>query len=93
MFERVLKILRELVRERCYILTLHAEDEMDEDGLTLYDLEHAVLSGVILERQKDRSTGEWKYRIRGRKLNEEWMEVVVKIGPTNKAVFITAYCL
>lgn len=35
MFDRILKRMRELVRIRRYVMTLHAEDEMSEDGLTI----------------------------------------------------------
>ncbi len=52
-------------------MTIHADDEMDEDGLTIFDVESAILSGKIIERQKDQSTGEWKYLVRGESLAGE----------------------
>lgn len=60
--------MREKVRKRQYVMTLHAEEEMNEDGLTIYDIERGILTGEILERQKDRVTAEWKYRLRGKQL-------------------------
>jgi hypothetical protein len=65
MFERVLKRVRELIRTRQYVMTTHAEEEMLADNLTVYDVEGAVLTGRIVQRQKDRSSGEWKYLIGG----------------------------
>ena len=53
MFERILNHLREKVRTRQYVMTVHADDEMDEDGLTIFDVESVILSGKIIERQKD----------------------------------------
>ncbi len=50
MFESVLKEIREKVRTR----TLHAEEEMNDDGLAIFDVEHCLLTGEIIERQKDR---------------------------------------
>ena len=41
-------------------MTLHAEEEMDDDGLTIFDVECAILTGEIVQRQKDHGTGEWK---------------------------------
>ena len=38
MFDRILKRMRELIRTRQYVMLLHAEDEMDADSLTIYDL-------------------------------------------------------
>jgi len=38
---------------------------MDDDGLSVFDLESVVLTGDIVERQRDRETREQKYVIRG----------------------------
>jgi hypothetical protein len=54
MFERILNRMMEKIRTRQYVLTLHAEEEMNDDDLTIYDVERDILTGVILERQKDR---------------------------------------
>ena len=40
MFERVLNRMRDLVRGLAYVVTLHAEEEMVEDGYTIYDVEN-----------------------------------------------------
>jgi hypothetical protein len=89
--ERVLNGLRERIRANRYVLTTHADEEMDDEGLTIFDVEQCVLTGQIVERQKDQSTGEWKYRIRGRTVCNGTIEVVVKLGPTDKVVIITVY--
>ena len=41
-------------------MTIHAGDEMEDDGLTVFDVEECVLSGIVVERQRDETTGEWK---------------------------------
>lgn len=91
MFDRMLKRMRELVRTRQYVMTLHADDEMDADGLTVYDVESAILTGHIGERQRDRASAEWKYVVRGRALSNDTITVVAKLGPTDKLVFITVF--
>lgn len=58
MFDRMLKRMREKVRTRQYIMTLHAEEEKDSDGLTILDVELCILTGEIAERQKDKATTE-----------------------------------
>ena len=65
MFPRILSKFKECVRENRYVVTLHGEEEMDEDALSIFDVERAILTGVIIERQKDNEKGEWKYIIRG----------------------------
>jgi hypothetical protein len=91
MFERILSRMRQKIRERKYIMTLHAEEEMNEDGLTIYDIERGILTGQISERQKDKVTAEWKYLIRGKTVEGREIELIVKLGPTGKLVIITVY--
>lgn len=91
MFERILNRLRERIRAGRYVMTLHAEEEMDEDRLTIYDVEHGILTGTILERQKEKTTGEAKYRIKGRTVEDESIEILAKETPTDKLVIITVY--
>jgi hypothetical protein len=55
---QVLKRLRDCVRERRYVVTLHAEEEIDNDGLSIFDVERAILVGGINERHKDQEKGE-----------------------------------
>lgn len=72
-------------------MTLHAEEEMDADNLTIFDVESVILTGEIIERQKDRLTGEWKYVIEGQTLNIQVAFVISKIGPTDRLVIITVF--
>lgn len=85
--------MRDKVRTRQYVMTLHAEEEMSDDDLTIFDVERAILTGEVIERQKDRVTGEWKYRIRGQTVADEEIVVVAKISITGKLVLITVYRL
>jgi Domain of unknown function (DUF4258) len=83
--------MRQKVRERQYVLTYHARKEMNEDEFTIYDIERGILTGEILERQKDRETGEWKYCVRGETFGTKEVEVVTKLSPTGKLVILTVY--
>lgn len=93
MFERILYRLRELVRTSEYVMTLHAEVEMEVDELNVFDIERCILTGRIVERQKDRATGEWKYVIHGQTTEGGSAAVVAKLGPTGKAVVLTVFVL
>lgn len=92
-FDRMLRRMRDLVRASEYVLTVHGADEVEADGLSIFDVEHCVLTGRIVRRQRDRITGEWKYLVEGRTLTGTRATVVAKIGPTGKLVFITVYAL
>ena len=66
---------------------------MDEDELTIFDVECGILTGSIVERQRDPETREFKYRISGETAEGVQIEVIAKIGPTGKLVIITVYVL
>jgi Domain of unknown function (DUF4258) len=91
MYERILQRFRERIRSRDYVVTLHADEEMDEDDLSVLDLESAVLTGEIFERQRDRLTREWKYLVNGRGLDGDAVVVIGKLSPTGCLVIITVY--
>ena len=91
MFPNILKKLQDCVRQNNYVVTLHAEEEIDEDELSIFDVERVVLTGDITERQKDAEKKGWKYLVRGQALDGSEVTVVVKLGPTGKMVIITVF--
>jgi hypothetical protein len=91
LFDRILKIMRDKIRKREYVMTIHAEEEMNNDYLTIYDVERGILTGKILERQKNTGTAEWKYRINGQTITGGEVEIIAKLGLTGKLVIITVY--
>lgn len=89
---RILEKIRARVRSRQYVMTLHAEEEIEEDGFDIFDVENAVLTGSIVGRQTDRQSRERKYLIRGRSADDTRdLVVVVKFGPTDLLVILTVY--
>jgi hypothetical protein len=76
-----------------FVMTLHGEEEIDAEDLNVFDIERCILTGKIVERQKERLTGETKYRIRGSMVSGDLMEVIAKFGPTGRLFIITAYSI
>ena len=91
MFPRILKQLKECVRQKKYVVTLHAEEEIAEDELSIFDVESAILTGNIAERQKDRDKRSWKYLVRGQTIEGSEIVVVAKLSPTGKMVIVTVF--
>jgi len=83
--------MQDNVRRRYYVTTHHASREMDEDELTIFDVECGILTGKIVERQRDPETKEFKYRIAGKTPEGVRIELIAKIGATGKLVIITVY--
>jgi hypothetical protein len=90
-FRRVLTQMREKVRLRQYVMTVHAEEEMSDDELSIFDVERGLLTGEVMERQKDAETSEWKYLVKGQTMTDDEIRVVAKISLTGKLVIVTVY--
>ena len=90
-YAHILRQIREKIRVNAYVMTIHAEEEMNDEDLGIFDVERIILTGSIIERQRDANTKEFKYRIRGATLGDEEGEVIVKMGPGGKLVIITLY--
>ena len=91
MFDRILKEMRDKIRERKYVMSIHAEEEMNDDCLSIYDVERGILTGKIVERQKDKITAERKYRITGQTVDVREVEIIAKLSPTGKLIILTVY--
>ena len=91
MYPWILKRVPNLIRERRYVVTVHALDEMDDDGLTIFHVKRVILTGEIAERQRDSKSREWKYLVRGKTIEDLDAGVVMKIGPSDKLIIITVY--
>ncbi|MBI2434065.1 MAG: DUF4258 domain-containing protein [Candidatus Hydrogenedentes bacterium] len=83
--------MREQVRTRHYAMTVHAEDEMDEENLSIYDVESVILTGRIIETQRDRVTLERKYIVSGQTLSNDAVTVVAKFSAAGKVFIITVF--
>ena len=85
--------MRDLVRSLNYVVSIHAAEELEDDNLTILDLENIILTGKIVERQRDAQTREVKTVVRGSTLGGREAETVVKVGPTGTLFVITVYLL
>jgi hypothetical protein len=90
-FERILGRMRALVREERYVVTTHAQAAIEEDELTIFDVERCFVTGKIIERQWDGERGEWKYLVNGKATDHTDVVAVAKIGPTRRLVIVTVY--
>jgi Domain of unknown function (DUF4258) len=83
--------IRSLLRALRYVVSMHAAEEMEDDGFTILDLENIILTGTIVERQKDQKTDETKIVIRGFSLDGREAETVVKVGLSGILYVVTVY--
>ena len=91
MAQRPISQIRDCIRSLNYVVSLHAAEELDDDNLTILDLESIILTGEIIERQRDRKTREVKFIIRGVTLDGQEAETIVKLSALGTLVVITVY--
>ena len=91
MHSKIEKRFVKLITEGSYVMTLHAFEEMEDDALDIYDIEHVIVNGKIVDKQREPLTGELKYRFKGQTLSNGIAETVVKFGFNGKAVIITVF--
>ena len=91
MAQSIITQFRQLIRALNYVVSTHAAEELDDDNLTILDLENIILTGQVIERQRDAQTREIKCVVSGITLDGVAAETVVKIGFSGKLVVITAY--
>lgn len=91
MYKRILLRIRKCVLQKNYVMTLHANEEAEEDALTIFDIERAALSGQVIEKQLDNVWNQAKYRLRGVAIDGSEIEIIVRFGATGKLIMITVY--
>ena len=52
--------IRHLIRTLNYVVSTHAAEELEDDNLSIIDLENIILTGQVTERQRDARTRESK---------------------------------
>ena len=60
MTQSTISQLRHLVRTLNYVVSTHAAEELEDDNISILDLESIILTGKITERQRDAKTRESK---------------------------------
>ena len=91
MAQATISQFRHLIRTLNYVVSTHAAEELEDDNLNILDLENIVLTGEVIERQRDAKTREVKCVVAGVTLDGTAAEAVVKVGFTGKLIVITVY--
>ena len=91
MAQATISQFRHLIRTLNYVVSTHAAEELEDDNLSILDLENIILTGQITERQRDAQTREVKCIVAGVTLDGSPAEAVVKVGFTGKLIVITVY--
>ena len=88
----VLQRIRQLVIDRRYYFSAHAEDEMWADGLERLDIERCILRGRIEKRMTEDVRGT-RYRIEGPARDERLVHVICRYHEVEDLLIITVYAV
>lgn len=70
-------------------LTHHALEEMDEDDLEILDIESALMTGQIVEKQKHSMS--IKYKVCGKSTSHDIISVIGRFTETGYFLIITVF--
>ncbi len=88
-----LRRIRRAIREGRYEFTVHALEEMDEDGLDEADVQQVIMRGSLSTKLTDDPRGT-RFVVRGTARNQDCeIEVVCRFLPSGMLRMITVYKL
>ncbi len=87
---RGIREIRERIRTKNYELTGHAEEEREDDELSIADLQEAILTGRVVQVLTADPRGN-RYVVQGKVQDGREIEVVCRFLASGKLRIITVY--
>lgn len=84
--------IRERIRTKNYEFTGHAEEEREDDDLSVSDLRGVLLTGRVIRILTDDPRGN-RHVVRGKTQDEREIEVVCRFLASEKLRILTVYAL
>lgn len=81
--------IQDLIKRRNYLFSEHADEERTKDQLTIGNIEHAILSGEVIDERLDDPRGESRL-VAGETQNGKLIHVVIGLR-FNAPVIVTVY--
>lgn len=87
-----LQRIRQKIIDREYYLSSHAEDEMLDEQLERFDVEHAILKGKIDKKLTQDARGT-RYRMEGPARDGRMIQVVCRFREDSNLIIVTVYAV
>lgn len=87
-----LQRIRQKIVDREYYLSSHAEDEMLDEQLERFDVEHAILKGKI-EKKLTQDVRGTRYRMEGPARNGRMIQVICRFREDSNLIIVTVYAV
>jgi hypothetical protein len=92
MSRKGIREIRERIRTKNYEITGHAEEEREDDDLSVTDLRSALLTGRVVQILTNDPRGN-RYVVRGKAQDDRAIEVVCRFLASGKLRILTVYAL
>lgn len=86
-----LQKIKQYIEEQNYRITIHAQQEANNDNLTKEDIEHAILNGKITKKLTHDLRGA-RHVVTGMSPDNRVVSVVCRFLEIEKLSIITVYC-
>ena len=87
-----IKRIQQLIVDRDYFMSAHAEEEMLDDDLERKDIENAILKGRVEKKMTHDKRGT-RYRIEGPARDGRRIHVICRFRENASLIIITVYAL
>jgi hypothetical protein len=87
-----IKRIQQLIVDRDYFMSAHAEEEMLDDDLERKDIENAILKGRVEKKMTHDKRGT-RYRIEGPARDGRQIHVICRFRENAGLIIITVYAL
>ena len=85
------RILRNLAKVGCIIISNHCRAQMHKRNVTTDDLLHVLMWGNIIEIKKNDKHNNWQMEVEGKDLDGDKLTVQAAVSEEERTIVITVY--
>ena len=82
--------IRKLVREGRYEITAHADEEAQDDDVTISDIKNAIFTGKVIKKYTNDLRGV-RYKILGKTKDSRVLNVIIRFNTLGEVRIVTVY--
>jgi hypothetical protein len=88
--DRILKRIRYCIQSEKWEVTLHADEEAQDDNVSISDIKHAIENGKIIKKSTNDPRGT-RYKLLGETFDGRLLNIVLKFNSLNEVKLITVF--
>lgn len=89
-FNRVLKKIRNCIQSGRWEITIHADEEAQDDNVSISDVKHAIENGRIMKKYTHDPRG-IRYKLLGETIDGRMLNIILKFNSLNEVKIIIVF--